>query len=190
MREIVHLVHTSLDGYVEGPNGEFDWPVMGPELSAYSQALTDRSGTFAYGRRVWEMMAAYWPEAESHTDHPHDLAFAPVWRATPKVVFSRTLEKADWNTRVLGADLAAETAALKREPGGDIVLMGGAELAGALTGLGLIDEYLVVVHPVVLGGGKRAFPGATGRFGLELADSRVFDGQAVLLRYRRAENRG
>ncbi|MFD9887689.1 dihydrofolate reductase family protein [Amycolatopsis sp. NPDC059027] len=186
MREIVYLVHTSLDGYVEGPGGEFDWPVMGPELSAYSQALTGRSGTFAYGRRVWEMMAGYWPEAESHSDHPHDLAFAPVWRATPKVVFSRTLTEAGWNTRVLGGDLGEETAALKREPGKDILLMGGAELATALTERGLIDEYLIVVHPVVLGGGKHAFPGRPDRFGLELTESRVFDGKAVLLRYRRA----
>jgi dihydrofolate reductase len=186
MREIVHMVHTSLDGCVEGPNGEFDWPVMGPELSAYSQELSARSGEFAYGRKVWDMMSAYWPEAESISDHPHDIAFAPVWRATPKVVFSRTLEKADWNTRVVGGDLAETVASLKAEPGGDLLLMGGAELAAALTARGLIDEYQVFVHPVVLGGGKRPFAEGTTRLGLTLAQSRMFDDQVVLLRYRRA----
>jgi len=95
MREIVYMVHTSLDGCVEGPNGEFGWPVMGPELSGYSRSLTARCGEFAYGRKVWDMMSGFWPNAESISDDPHDIAFAPVWRETPKVVFSRTLEKAD-----------------------------------------------------------------------------------------------
>ncbi|MET8852196.1 dihydrofolate reductase family protein [Amycolatopsis sp. NPDC004625] len=186
MREIVHMVHTSLDGCVEGPDGEFDWPVPGPELSAHSRQLSARCGEFAYGRRVWDMMSAYWPDAESISDDPHDLAFAPVWRETPKVVFSRTLEKADWNTRVVGGDLGEAVASLKAEPGDDLLLMGGAELAAELTARGLIDEYQVFVHPVVLGGGKRPFAEGTARLGLTLAQSRIFDDQVVLLRYRRA----
>ncbi|WP_206791414.1 dihydrofolate reductase family protein [Amycolatopsis sp. MtRt-6] len=186
MREIVYMVHVSLDGCVEGPNGEFDWPVMGPELSAYSQELSARAGEFAYGRKVWDMMSSYWPDAESISDHPHDIAFAPVWRATPKIVFSRTLEKADWNTRVFGGDLTEAVASLKAEAGENVLLMGGAELAGELTARGLIDEYQVFVHPVVLGGGKRPFAEGAARLGLELAQSRIFDDQVVLLRYRRA----
>lgn len=185
MREITYFVHTSLDGCIEGPGGEFDWPLMGPELSAYSQQLN--TGEFAYGRKVWEMMSGYWPHAESISDHPHDLAFAPVWRKTPKVVFSRTLESAEYGARVVGrSDLAAETAALKAEEGGTLLLSGGAELAAELSRHGLIDEYLVCVHPVVLGGTKRPFAAGTDRFGLKLIESRVFDGQVVLLRYRRA----
>jgi dihydrofolate reductase len=175
MREIVYMVHTSLDGCVEGPDGEFDWPVMGPELSAYSQALSARCGEFGYGRRVWDMMAGFWPHAEALSDDPHDIAFAPIWRETPKVVFSRTLKKADWTV-----------AALKAEPGADLLLMGGAELAAELTSRGLIDEYLLFVHPVVLGGGKRPFAEGTARLGLTLAQSRIFDDQVVLLRFRRA----
>ena len=186
MREIIYMVHTSLDGCIEGPNGEFDWPLMGPELSAYSQELTARAGEFGYGRKVWEMMSSFWPTAESVSDHPHDIAFAPVWRETPKVVFSRTLEKADWNTRVLSGDLATEVAALKAEDTKDLVVMGGAELSGELSRLGLIDEYLVFVHPVVLGGSKRPFAEGAERLGLTLVESRVIDGQVVMLRHRRA----
>jgi dihydrofolate reductase len=186
MREIVYLVHTSLDGCVEGPNGEFDWAMMGPELSGYSRELTTRCGEFAYGRKVWDMMSSYWPDAESISDDPHDVAFAPVWRETPKVVFSRTLEKPGWNTRVVGGDLDAAVTALKAEPGGDLLLMGGADLAAELGSRGLIDEYLVFVHPVVLGGTKRPFAEGTTRLGLTLVESRTFDGQAVLLRYRQA----
>lgn len=183
MRNIIHFAHASVDGYIEGPHGEFDWPGMGPELSACSRALHERIDTFLYGRKVWEMMSGFWPQAESMSDDPHDLAFAPLWRSTPKIVVSRTLERAGWDTRVIGD--VAELAEVKRQPGKDLLLTGGAELAGTLTDRGLIDEYLVAVHPVVLGGGTPLFRGG-GRFGLRLVESRTFDGQTVLLRYSRA----
>ncbi|MEH0971993.1 dihydrofolate reductase family protein [Micromonospora sp. CPCC 205546] len=187
MREIIYGVHQSLDGFIEGPNGEFDWPQMGDELSAYSLAQCDRVGGFLYGRRVWELMAGYWPQVESISDHPHDLAFAPIWRRTPKVVLSRTLTAAEHGAQVVGgADLGKEVTALKEQPGGDLLLLGGAGAAGALTGLGLIDEYQIFVHPVVLGGGKPVFA-ATERINLRLVESRGFDGRSVLLRYRRAD---
>ncbi|MDT8914193.1 dihydrofolate reductase family protein [Amycolatopsis sp. PS_44_ISF1] len=185
MGELVYQVHVSLDGCAEGPRGEFDWAPMGPELSAHSEALTGRSAVLAYGRRVWEMMAGYWPTEEA-LDDPHGRAFAPIWLRMPKVVFSRTLTGADWNTRVLSGDLAEEVATLKAAHGKDILLNGGAALPAELSRLGLIDEYQVFVHPLVLGGDKRPFAVGTERFGLELVESRVFDGRAVLLRYRRS----
>ncbi|MFW0786549.1 dihydrofolate reductase family protein [Gordonia sp. CPCC 206044] len=187
MRKLIHSVHISLDGMIEGPNGEFDWPAMGPELSAHSFELVERVDTFLYGRRVWEMMAGYWPDVESISDDPHDLRFAPVWRSTPKVVFSRTLTDPGHGARVIdGEHLVDEVTALKSEPGKDLVLMGGAEIAGVLTEHGLVDEHDVVVHPVVLGGGKRLFAGVPDRFDLELVETRTFDSRAVLLHYRRA----
>ncbi|HET6285555.1 MAG TPA: dihydrofolate reductase family protein [Amycolatopsis sp.] len=184
MRKLVYLVHTSLDGHIEGPEGEFDWAEMGPELSGHSQELLDRGDTFVYGRRVWDMMSSFWPRAESLSDHPHDLRFAETWRKTPKIVFSRTLEKADWNTEVVAGDLAERVAGLKGRPGKDLLLMGGAELATALADRGLIDEFHVVVHPVVLGGGKQVFGGGV-RTDLRLTGTRVFDGRAVLLTYEK-----
>ena len=182
MRKLIYYVHSSIDGYIEGPNGEFDWPLMGPELSAYSLAMDETVDTFLYGRVVWEMMSGFWPQAESTSDDPHDLAFAPVWRATPKVVFSRTLTSADWNATVVGGDLVGTVDALKKRDGKDLLLSGGSSLAGSLASLGLIDDYRVVVHPVVLGGGKRLLP-VDGRVGLSLAESRTFDGTTVLVRY-------
>ncbi len=185
MRKIIYWVHVSLDGHIAGPNGEFDWPVFGPELARYSHEENDRVDTFLYGRVVWDLMSSYWPTADATGDDEHARYFAPVWRATPKVVFSTTLEEAEWNTRVVGGDLAAEVAALKSAPGKDMQLTGGAGLAKALADLDLIDEYQVVVHPVVLGGGPQLFP-LSDRFGLRLLETRTFDGATVLLRYERA----
>jgi dihydrofolate reductase len=185
MSKIIYWVHTSVDGFIDGPNGEFDWPVMGPELSAYSEELDKRVDTLLFGRPVWQMMVGFWPNAESMSDDPHVAAFAPFWRATPKIVFSRTYAGDDWTSGVIGADLGTEVAALKNRPGGaDMLLTGGAALAAALTELGLIDEYHIAVHPVVLGGGRQLFAKPDHRHNLRLVDSRVLDGQVVMSHYR------
>jgi dihydrofolate reductase len=184
MRKIIYWVHTSIDGHIAGPKGQFDWPQLGPELSEYSFELTDRTDTLLYGRVVWDMMAQFWPRAESMVDDEHSLRYAPIWRSKPKIVFSRTLEKADWNTTVIGDNLAEEVAALKRQDGQDMMLTGGSILAAELTRHGLIDEYQIVVHPVVLGGGKPLFLPPDRRLNMRLAGTRSFDGKTVLLHYQ------
>ncbi|MEV4539635.1 dihydrofolate reductase family protein [Asanoa sp. NPDC049518] len=183
MRKIIYWVHTSVDGFIDGPNGEFDWPVMGPELSAYSEGLDRRVDTLLFGRPVWEMMVGFWPQAESMSDDPHVAAFAPFWRATPKIVFSRGYAGDEWTSRVIGDDLATEVAALKAQPGRDLLLTGGATLAAALTERGLIDEYHIAVHPVVLGGGRRLFASPEKRQNLRLVDARTVDGRVVVSQY-------
>ncbi|MFF8599143.1 dihydrofolate reductase family protein [Streptomyces sp. NPDC015232] len=184
MGKITHFVHQSLDGFIEGPNGEFDWPRMDGELSAYSQALTDSADVFLYGRVVWDMMSGFWPRAEEFSTHEHDLAFAPVWRKAPKVVVSSTLTEADWNTRVINTDVVEQLTALK-DGGAHLLLFGGSTLAGFLTEHGLIDEYQIFVHPVVLGGGKPVFTTPAQRMDLTLTETRTFDSQVVLLRHER-----
>lgn len=186
MGTVTYGVHTSVDGFIEGPNGEFDWPEMGEELSAYSIGQAERADAFVYGRRVWEMMSSYWPQVESISDHPHDLAFAPVWRRTPKVVVSRTLAEASHGAVVVGGgDLAKEFAEVRERFPGDLQVTGGTGAATALAALGLVDEYQVIVHPVVLGGGRQVLPDLA-RQGLRLVETRTFDGRSVLLRYARA----
>jgi dihydrofolate reductase len=187
MRKIIQWVVASVDGYIDGPNGEFDWAPLGPQIGEYSDRLHERADTFLFGRGVWEMMASYWPQAESMSDSEHDLKFAPIWRETPKVVFSRTLEKADWNTRVINDNLSEEVAALKRQPGKDMLLTGGSSLPGALTALGLIDEYHIAVHPVALGGGKPLFRESEQRVNLRLIDARTVDSGVVILHYQPAD---
>jgi dihydrofolate reductase len=185
MSKIIYWVHTSLDGFIDGPNGEFDWPVMGPQLSAYSEGLDRRVDTLLFGRPVWQMMVGFWPNAESISDDPHVAAFAPFWRATPKIVFSHTYPGDEWTSRVISADLAKEVAALKARPSdADMLLTGGAALAASLTELGLIDEYHIAIHPVVLGGGRQLFAKPDHRHNLRLVDSQPLDGQVVVTHYR------
>ena len=181
MRKIIYWVHTSVDGFISGPNGEFDWPAFDAELARYSDELDEEIDTFLYGRVVWEMMAAHWPDADSKYDDPHSKNFAPKWRTFPKVVVSRTLTEIGWNGRVV--DDLAEVAALKQTEGKDILLTGGSELASALTAKGLIDDYRIVVHPVVLGGGRPLFPHQDARLNLALTETRGFDGKTVMVRY-------
>ncbi|NUS03622.1 MAG: dihydrofolate reductase [Nonomuraea sp.] len=185
MRKIIFWVHTSIDGHIDGPQGEFDWPVMGEELSAYSEELGDRCDTYLYGRGVWEGMVSFWPNAESMSNHPHVLAFAPRWRATPKIVFSTTLKSDEWAARIISDDLAAEVAELKNQPGKDLLLTGGSGLAAALTEQGLIDEYHIAVHPVVLGGGRPLFAPGQDRLGLRLVKSHTLDSQVTVMHYDR-----
>ena len=185
MRKIIYWVHTSIDGFVDGPNGAFDWAVMGPELSDYSDSLDRRVDTLLFGRPVWEMMVGFWPEAESMSDDPHIARFAPFWRSTPKIVFSRTFAGDEWTHRVIHDDLAAEVGALKAEPGADLLLTGGSALAAALTEHGLIDEYHIAVHPVVLGGGRRLFAEPKERLSLRPVQSRLLDGRIVVTTYER-----
>lgn len=184
MRKIMYWVHVSVDGFVDGPNGEFDWPVMGPELAAYSDSLDERVDTLLFGRPVWEMMVGFWPAAETMSQDPHVLKFAPFWRATPKIVFSRHYEGDEWASRVVRDDIEAEVTALKNQSGRDLLLTGGAALAAELTGLGLIDEFHVAVHPVVLGGGRRLLADPKQRLNLRAESSRLLDGQVVVTSYR------
>jgi dihydrofolate reductase len=177
----MYYVHQSLDGFIEGPNGEFDWARLGPELGEYSMGLAERSDLFLYGRTVWTMMSSYWPHALELNPDEHAEEFTPVWLRTPKLVLSRTLDdELDWNTGVIRSP--EDLRAMKQQPGKDILITGSASVAHALADLDLLDEYHVIVHPVVLGGGKPVHK-SSGRRELQLVDSRVFDGRTVLLRH-------
>lgn len=186
MRNVILWMHQSIDGFFEGPNGEFDWPIVYPELMAYFIDQARAAGAFLYGWRVYELMGSYWPTADTDPDTPESAEYARVWKPMPKIVFSKTMDRADWNTRVVNENIADEIAALKEQPGGDLVLYGGAEIAAAFMKLGLIDEYDIFVHPVILGGGRPLFPALADRTNVRLVESRTFDPGVVWLRYQRA----
>lgn len=184
MRKLIYSMGVSLDGFIAGPGGEIDWSAPDEELHRFHNEQTGEMGAHLCGRRLYETMA-YWETAEenpSATDY--ELEFARIWKAMPKVVFSKTLEKVVGNARLVRDGVAEEVAKLKEEPGGDLAV-GGAGLASSLIKLGLIDEYRLFVSPVVLGGGTPYFPAPVERVNLELVETLTFGSRVIYLRYRR-----
>lgn len=185
MRKIVLMMSISLDGFIEGPNGELDWHSSGEELHRHVDELLGAMSVFINGRIVYQLMAAYWPTADADPAcAPHIARFARIWREMPKIVFSRTLERADWNTTVLREIVPSQIRKLQSQPGGDMVV-GGAELGAAFMEHDLIDEYRIYVHPAVIGRGKRLFQSPDKKIALRLAETRAFENGVVLLRYER-----
>lgn len=183
MRKIIVAMQVSLDGFFEGPDGDIGWHMVDDELHGYFNDQLSTMGAFLDGRVTYQLMADYWPTADQDPDSsPREVEFARIWRDMPKIVYSRTLREAGWNTTVVRDVVAEEVLALKAEPGGDLAL-GGAELADTFRRHGLIDEYWIFVHPVLLGRGKPLFKPAEGRTAMALAETRRFGNGVVLLRY-------
>jgi dihydrofolate reductase len=187
MRKLIYSMGVSLDGFIAGPDGEIDWSAPDEELHRFHNLQARETGVELYGRRLYETMR-YWETAEENPSAPeHVLEFARIWKDTPKVVFSTTLEKVEGNARLVRDNVAEEVARLKEEPGKDLAV-GGAGLASTCMKLGLIDEHRLFVSPVVLGGGTPYFPALDERINLELVETRTFGSRVVYLRYRRVDS--
>ena len=176
-------MQVSLDGYAAGPDDAFDWPVVGPELHRYFVDELAPADAFVYGRRVFEWMAAFWPGAaeDAHAGELHR-EYGRIWVPMPKLVLSSSLATADWNATVV-ADVD-DLAARKAGASGSWVCFGGPSTAGALVAAGLVDEFRLFVHPVLVGGGVPLFPSPAGRRAVELVQARTFDDAVVHLHYR------
>ena len=186
MRQIILHMGVSLDGFIEGPNREIDWHLVDDELHQHMNDELGSMGAFLHGRVVYELMADFWPTADADPAAPAIIReFAAIWREKPKYVYSRTLQEAGWNSTIVRDVVPEEVAALKAEPGGDLVL-GGADLAAAFLRHDLIDEFRTYVHPVLIGRGKPLFADAGARLPLRLVETRTFGNGVVLLRHRRA----
>jgi dihydrofolate reductase len=182
MRKIVQMSSVSVDGYFEGPDHDLSWHLVDDELHEHFNEVLRGMSAFLDGRVTHELMSGYWPTADQDPAASRPMAeFARIWRDMPKIVYSRTLTAAAWNTTVVRDVVADEVRALQDRPGGDMVV-GGADLAATFRRLGLIDEYRIYVHPVVVGAGTPLFPPGT-RAALTLAETRTFGNGVVLLRY-------
>ena len=187
MGKVVYSMMVSLDGYVETRRREIDWVIVDEELHAFANAQAREAGAFLYGRRLYELMAAYWPTADADPTAPsYIVEFARIWKDTPKIVFSKTLGKAQWNSRLVRDVIPEEITRLKRELDHDLDL-GGPTLAATFVRLGLIDEYRLFVNPVVLGSGTPFFPASGNRLDLRLVETRTFGSGVTYLRYQRAD---
>ena len=188
MRKIVLQSSVSLDGYIEGPNRELDWHLVDDELHRHFNRQLATMSAFLMGRVMYELMAGFWPTADQDPAAPDAVVeFAGIWRDMPKIVYSKTLERADWNSTIVREVVPAEVEELKAQSGGDLSL-GGAELAAAFMRHGLVDEYRIYVHPVVIGGGKPLFPQGTNMTALRFAEARTFGNGVTLLRYQCPES--
>jgi dihydrofolate reductase len=184
MRKLIYSMGVSLDGFIAGPDGDIGWSAPDEELHRFHNQQARETGLELYGRRLYEAMAP-WETAEKRPSAPEEvLEFAAIWKDTPKVVFSTTLEKVDGNARLVREGAAEEVARLKEQPGKDLAV-GGAGLASTFIKRGLVDEFRLFVAPVVLGGGTPYFPALDEPIELELIETRTFASRVVYLRYRR-----
>ncbi len=192
MRRIILWMSVSVDGFIEGPNRELDWHLVDDELHTHFNDQLRTMGAFLNGRITYDLMARFWPTADRNPSSTAPMAeFARIWRAMPKIVFSRTLEHAGWNTTILRDVIPADIRQLQEQPGGDLAL-GGADLAASFIRHDLIDEYRLFIHPVVIGRGKPLFQPSDARRPFRLVETRTFGNGVVLLRYERpgAQGRG
>jgi dihydrofolate reductase len=183
MGRLVYSMSVSLDGFVETPSRSLDWVLVDEELHSFFNDEASEMSAFLYGRRLYQVMVDYWPTAENDPSAtPAMLEFARIWKDKPKIVFSTTLGRVEWNSRLVPGDVAGEVARLKAQPGFDMDV-GGPTTASTLIRLGLIDEYRLYVHPVVVGAGTPFFPALEDRIGLKLLETRTFPSGVVYLRY-------
>ena len=183
MRTLTFAMNVSLDGYTAGPGDDLGWGVPSDELFQFWSDRVAATGLALYGRRLWEAMSSHWPTADQQPGAtPAEIDFARRWRDMPKAVFSSTDIAVDWNARLVTGDAVAEIARLKAE-GGDPMDIGGATLAAAAMRAGLIDEYVLLTAPVLVGGGTPFFTALAGRVDLDLVETRSFPGGVLLTRY-------
>jgi dihydrofolate reductase len=181
MRKLIWFNMATVDGFFAGPNAEIDWHRVDDEFNQFAIDQLKSAGGLLFGRVTYEIMASYWPTSLATANDP---VVAAKMNSLLKVVFSRSLEGAGWNnTRLLRENIPGEVAQLKQERGKDLFLLGSARLAATLIQTRLIDEYRIMVNPVVLGCGQPLFQGVKERLGLRLLGTRTFHNGNVLLRY-------
>src|SRR5258706_14694612 len=184
MRELLVFNSVTVDGYFTDQNGDMSWAHKqdDPEWNAFTAENAKSGGELLFGRVTYDLMASFWPTPAAEKMAPE---VAEKINKAPKVVFSRSMEKAEWNnTRVIKGDLAEEIRKLKEAPGDGLVLMGSGSIISQIALAGVIDEYQMIVHPLALGKGRTMFDGIKDKLDLKLATTRVFKNGNVLLSYK------
>jgi dihydrofolate reductase len=184
MRSVTYSMSMSLDGYIVGPDGSFDWPGFDEEVFRFWIDEIRAVGVHLLGRRLYETML-YWETADQDPSLGEaEREWAALWKPLPKVVFSTTLSAVQGSARLASGGLAEEIERLRADPGEGEIAIGGATLAAEAAALDLIDEYRVMVYPVLVGGGIPFFPRRERRVDLELVETRTFSSRVVYLRHR------
>ncbi|MFH8576360.1 dihydrofolate reductase family protein [Streptomyces zaomyceticus] len=184
MRSVTYSMGVSLDGYIVGPDGGFDWTAPEDDVFRFWIEEIRGVGVHLLGRRLYETML-YWETADQDPSIDEDTReWIALWNPLPKVVFSTTLTSVQGNARLLSGGVAEEIERLRAEPGEGDIAIGGATLAAEVAEAGLIDEYQIMVYPVLVGGGIPFFARLERQVDLELVETRTFNSRVVHLRYR------
>jgi dihydrofolate reductase len=183
MRRLTFAMNVSVDGYIAAPGDDLGWSAPSDELFQFWSDRVEATGLALYGHKLWETMSSHWPTADQQPGAtPAHIEFAHRWLKMPKVVFSSTTRAVDWNARLVTGDAVTEIARLKTENGGRMDIA-GATLAAAAMRAGLIDEYALVTHPVLVGGGTPFFTALDSWVNLKLVETRTFPDGVLLTRY-------
>ena len=181
MRRLIMFNLITLDGFFAGPNGEIDWHNVDDEFNEFAIGQLNSADGLLFGRITYRLMAGYWPTPDAAMQAP---VVAARMNSISKTVVSRTLGSVEWsNTGLVKENVQEEIFKLKQQPGKDLLLLGSADLASALTNLRLVDEYRIMVNPVVLGKGKPLFTNISDKLAFKLLATRVFHSGNVLLHY-------
>jgi len=181
MRKVFLFNMTTLDGFFEGPNQDISWHNVDEEFNEFAIDQLNETGTLLFGRITYQVMASYWPTDAAIHDDPE---VAGLMNSLSKIVFSRTLDKPEWNnSRLVKNNVVEEVSKLKQQPGKDIAIFGSSDLAVTLAEQGLIDEYRIIVNPLFLGGGTPLLKGIKEKVNLKLLNARIFKSGNVLLYY-------
>ena len=187
MGKVIYASSLSLDGYIAADGGDLSWVNIDEELHRHFNDIEGAVDTHLYGRRMYELMSAYWPTADEDPSAPAVVVeYSHIWKKASKIVFSKTLDRVDWNSRLVRGNAVEEVARLKQQPGKNMGI-GGSDLALTLAEAGLIDEYRLYFAPVFLGSGKPMLVQLRERINLELIEMRGFNSGTVLLHYRRID---
>jgi dihydrofolate reductase len=179
VRKVIFKIELTLDGFIAGPNGEMDWVMANAASDDNWNDVFDMLGTVdtvLMSRVIYQGFKEFWPAAATNpSSSKSDKQFSHWLDSTPKIVFSQTLHNVEWmNSRLVKGDVGTEIAALKQKPGGNVVMWGGSKFPQALMNLGLIDEYRINLHPVILGNGKPLFTNIKNRLDLNQMNSKLF----------------